>query len=148
MNVDQLLNAFGKAHDLPADLLDASGNARLAFEGRAVNIQYLRGEDALILQACLPVPHEADSRLYPVFLAANRFHNGPEDAILALDEAARELVLLVRLEREFALERLELALARLLDEHEAWASYLTERKQEGEAAAVFGMPAMAPMNFA
>ena len=148
MNPDQLLNAYSMAHNLSADLLDASGNARLVFEGRAVDIQYLRGEDALLLQSSLPVPPNADPRLYHALLAANRFQNGGEDTILALDEAARELVLLVRLDREFALERLEQALERLLDEYEAWEAYIAEGEPADEAAPAYGMPPTAPMDFA
>ncbi|MDL2207911.1 type III secretion system chaperone, partial [Desulfovibrio sp. OttesenSCG-928-M16] len=78
MNPDQLFEAYSQAHNIKLTL-DGAGAARLAFDQAcAVDIQYRREEETLILQSSLTLPPTAEPRLIRALLAANLFA-GPDN---------------------------------------------------------------------
>jgi hypothetical protein len=95
MTADQLLDDLGLAMNMPGLRFDASGCARLVFDGKtAVNFENESASGCVQLYCSLaPLPADGREALFQTLLQANLFGAKTQGATLAIDSQHHEIVL-------------------------------------------------------
>jgi Tir chaperone protein (CesT) family len=123
MDMGGILHELGQRLKLGPLELDEFGLCQLVFDKElAVDIQVLRGEEAVFLTASVcPMPDADREAFFRTLLEANLLGQGTGNGYLAIDPAFEEVVLLRRLEPEHLdVSRLEHELQLFVDVLAAW----------------------------